>query len=271
MKIEVYGDIAFLINFCMDYILLTFMCRILSCKSTAMRRALAAAFGGAGALCAFYVPSALGVPMQICLGVLMCITAAPCTHPRVLLTRAAVFFGSAFVFGGGTLALLCASGANVLVKSGAFYIDMNVKVLIFSSIICALFLECARLLAKRAGVRLKRSVTVSFMGRMAVLRGYIDTGNTLTSGGLPVILTHWEAVSGLFSEDSTAHDFMLKCPHERIRPVTYRAVDGGGVVWCIEPDEVLIDGKRCGALVGVCNYPMSEEYDALLNYNLTCG
>lgn len=268
MKIEVYGDIAFLINFCMDYVLLTFTFRILSCKSPRARRTAAAALGGAGAVCAFYVPMRLGVPMQLCLAVLMCITAAPCQNPRVLATRCAVFFGSAFVFGGGTLAALCASGANVLVKSGAFYVDMNVKVLAVSALLCGAFLELARLTVKRAGVRLKRSVTVSFMDKTAEWSGYVDTGNTLTSRGVPVILTHWDAAKTLFPETARSYDFMLSCPKDRVRPVTYKAVGGCGVVWCIEPDAVTVDGKRCAALIGICAHSLSGEYDALLNNSL---
>jgi sigma-E processing peptidase SpoIIGA len=264
MKIQVYGDIAFLINFCMDYILLSFMCRAASCRASCLRRAAAAAIGGIGAVCAFYVNTRFGIPMQLFLGVLMCMAAAPWSGVRALVCRTAVFFGGALVLGGGMLALLCGIGANVLVKSGAFYIEMNVGILMLSALICTAFLYTAEFIIRHSPLRLRKSVIVRFMGKSAVLRGYVDTGNTLTAGGMPVILAHWESVRELFPSGASLADFMTYCPPGRTRAVEYRVVDGNGVIWCIEPDGVLVDGRHCDALVGICGHSLSAEYDVLL-------
>lgn len=264
MKIEVYADIVFLINFCMDYILLAFMCRILSCRTSHIRRALAAAIGGVGAVCAFYVPTATGVFMQVLLGAAVCAVAAPCRRWKAFAARLAVFYASALIFGGGTLAVLCAVGADVLVKSGAFYINMNIKLLIFAAAVCGALMTVLERLIRRARPECRKTVRVTFMGKTAVLRGYVDTGNTLCCGGVPVILACWDAAGRLFPEGTDSRSFYLACPPDRVRAVSYKAVDGGGVVWCAVPDSVYVGGRKTSALIGVCANPLSEEYDALL-------
>ncbi len=264
MKIQVYGDIVFLINFCMDYILLAFMCKIMVCKSSRLRRTLAAILGGVCSIVAFYIPAWLGVPMQIVLAAAMCTITAPCRKVRDFLARLAVLCGSALIFGGGTLAVLCIVGADVLMKNGAFYIDISIGILVLSSFVCSTVLWLLEQILRRTRANCRKSVDICFMGKSVTLRGYVDTGNTLTCGGTPVILMSWEAIQPLMPDGTDERNFYTKCPPGKIRAVPYKHVGGDGIVWCIVPDYVHICGKPQNALAGICPHTLSSEYDALL-------
>lgn len=264
MKIQVYADIVFLINFCMDYILLAITCKIMVYKSTRLRCIIASAIGAVSSVCAFYMPSILGVPIQIAVGMVMCLICHPCKKRRDFISGIAVFYAVALLFGGGVLAVMCVLGADVLVKNGAFYIDIDIAVLAVSSGICYIIISVIEKIIKQTKTNCRKSVAICFMGKSIHLRGYVDTGNTLTCGGTPVILTAWDAVSPLMPNGSSQSDFFVKCPSERIRMASYKYVGGNGIIWCIIPDYIYVDGKSKNAVIGICPRTLSCEYDALL-------
>lgn len=264
MKIKVYADIVFLINFCIDYILLLITCKIMVYKSTQLRCIAASSIGAVSSVIAFYVPSIWGVPMQIAVGALMCFVCHPCKKRRDFIARTAVFYTAALIFGGGTLAVMCAVGADVLVKNGAFYIDINIATLAVSSAVCYIVITAIEKIIRRTKPNCRKSITICFMGKIIHLCGYVDTGNTLTCGNIPVVLTSWEAISPLMADGSTQSDFFTKCPSERIKMTSYKYIGGTGIIWCIIPDYIYVDGKNQNAVVGICPHTLSAEYDALL-------
>lgn len=264
MKIKIYADIVFLINFCMDYILLTITCKIMVYKSVQWRRITASVIGAVSSVFAFYVPAIWGVPMQISVGAIMCFICHPCKTRRDFIAHTAVFYAAALIFGGGTLAVMCAIEANVLVKNGAFYIDINIVTLAISSAICYIVITSIEKIIRRTKTNCRKSITICFMGKIIQLCGYVDTGNTLTCENIPVVLTSWKAISPLMADGLTQSDFFMKCPSERIKITSYKYIGGTGIIWCIIPDYIYVDGKNQNALIGICPHTLSAEYDALL-------
>lgn len=264
MKIQIYGDIVFLINFCMDYLLILFTCKILGYNSSKKRLAAAASVGGVGAVISFYIPLWACVLLQAALGCVMCLITSPVKRARELLVRCIVLYTTSFVFGGAVTAALCLMRANVMLRGGAFYIDISVKVLAAATALCAVFLTIAQSVIKRLKPHCRREVLISFMGKTVCLKGYIDTGNSLTANGVPVIVAPWNCISCILPSDCTERDFMLHCPPERILCTPFKTVSGDSVIWCIKPDCVRINSKECISAVGVCGERLSEDYDVLL-------
>lgn len=263
MKIQIYADIVFIINFCMDYILLTIMCKIMVYKSSRRRRICGGAVGAISAIAAFYISSAWGIALQLSTGVLMCLICQPWRKLRDFISRLAVFYAASFILGGSAMAVLCAVGANVLLKNGAFYIDIDIGLLAISTAVGYGIITLLERITKRAKTACRKSVSIGFMGKRADLTGYVDTGNTLTCGGVPVVLISRAAAAPL-SPDENSADFPLNCPPEKIRIISYKYIGGNGLLHCIIPDYIYVDGKISRAVIGICPDSLSAEYDALL-------
>lgn len=259
----IYGDVLFLLNFCLDYGLLLACARVACVPFVRLRLALGAAFGGVCAVLIFVPPfgALAALPARIGMGVVMALIAYGGCHRfgHVL----AVFFAVTAALGGGVLALTRMGDATMrrgVAVSGA---DL-LAVLLIGSLGCGVI----GVLFRRSGdSQLRRQdfvrVELELNGRRTTLRALVDTGNALTDRNQrSVLVADWPVVAALF-EPGTLNEADFSSPvsgfaklagcidPRRVQLVPYATVGvSGGVLLAVRPDAVRVDGRsRKGMLV----------------------
>ena len=204
----VYGDILFLINFSMDF-LVFYICARISCRRLhVLRSALAAALGGAYGVLALFIPQE-GLLAPICDVVAMLAICAVSSYSardnaRTFLGRCALFAGVSAILGGimsAMYSLLNRSGLSSLEGGDGDDISIWLFALLAAAGGAAAFAGGRR--AKRIAVSKQSDVEITFGGERVVLRAMTDTGNMLTDplGGRAVAICELDAVASIFPSE----------------------------------------------------------------------
>lgn len=266
----VYVDMVFILNFCVNYLLLRGTA-LLGASAQRKRRCVFAALIGALYALAVYPFAWLRLfPMKLITAALMLLCAFGAR--RSTLRLAAVF---------GTLSLvLCGAifGVQMLQGRPFLYRKSLLFPVSFASVLLTAFavtLSCRLLLprlnhAPDSVVRLKLSIG-NASTEITALR---DSGNTLVDpvSGQSVLTAHWTVAAMLLPEKLTAKDFSqpailaLRLKKYSPRLIPYRAVGvDGGLLLAISCN-ITLEGKKIGSLIAFSPTPLSDggAYDALI-------
>lgn len=240
---EFYVDLFFLINFCMDSLLLLLMRTILNIKCRLYRVFLASAAGAAAAclmVCRNGIPGRAGplwILSAVCVSGLMVWIAFSFERIRVFACRIAVLWGLTALTAGGFLWLYYYTGLGF----GFTRLFRNKNTGVFWFLIlgtasvwfCALVLKRLALLFSGGGLY---AVELVFAGERISAAGFVDTGNGLTDpiSGLPVVLAKKELIEHYIELGKEEHP-------ERFKVIPYRTVGKNqGVLYGIVLDEIRI-------------------------------
>lgn len=216
MRISI--ELFLLDNFMMNWLLLRLACAFLGSKPALWPIGCASAFGAIYALLSLSIwPYLAAFFPKLMLGAVMAlpVTESWRAYPRALLS----LYGAAFLMGGFMLALVMLWGGNF--RGGALVCTIPIRIALIAGCLCAclprLIGAMLRSIRHRA---LRVPLRVRLPDRSLELTALIDTGNLLTEplSGLPVIIVR----PGLL-------------PELPGRPVPYRTVEGGGVLYAIRP------------------------------------
>ncbi len=251
MKQTVYLDLIFLVNFTMDYLLLTLTERFLKSGAGCGRRLAASAAGGAAAC----IPVFLRLQgIAAVAGLLACAWLLAWMafggDGRTVLHRGTVLLAVAFVLGG----MISGFGTALLGQWGIRESRLSLSAAGLAAVTaagtgCILFVR-----SRRQENRKRRIYPVKFhlFGREVHCRGLLDTGNCLYEpfGGRPVVLLTDRALIGAVREG-------LKAEPQKSRFVPFRSV--GNREGILEGTELsglalfLPQGEvRPGRVVAVC-------------------
>ena len=257
----VYIDLLFLINACVDYVLLLCASRI--CGTFPKRRflLLASLAGGLYAVGAVYLRPLTSLPAEIIWGLFMSLVAFGAG--RAFLKRALVFLAVSAAFAGVFYSVSLLGGGTC----------MSVKALIISFALCyAVFSLVFRRLAKSESLGLTTDVTLVLGDRQLRLTALRDTGNSLSDPllGKSVVIIERDCVRELlpaeqaevFSRNRDAAEIAVAAGKTglRVHLVPYSAVGtASGLLPAFSLDRAIIDGKKhTGALAAVSPTPLSD-------------
>lgn len=184
---QVYIELAFVENFCMDFFLLA--CAKLLTKNLCGygRIAVASALGACFAVIFPLIPAggALAIVIKVASGLLLAAAAGRFKGFASYAKFAAVFFAVSLIAGGAIFALFSLAGWSF--SSGGGYIISSVPVGIPLFAVLLLALAC-RALARRFRARGGGALycVVSLGARQVKLPAFFDSGNKVYSGGVPV-------------------------------------------------------------------------------------
>lgn len=278
MKIQVYADILFLINFCMNYVVLILCKKLLHVETKQWKIILAAVLGGVYSVCIFYPTLEVLYTVLFKLGIsfVMVIISFPVKKIKDMLMRIGTFYIVNFVLGGACMALFYLTDVggktSAIVKNGAFYLKLPMWILLCSTTgVYIMITAVTRFLKNRHG-RQKYDVTIALSGEKIEVRGFLDTGNCLTEpmSGKPVLVAAWSVLKELFPVGCTRENFAMYIPPERLKMIPYKTVGKEkGVLWAIRVDYVQFSDKKIEkVLVGIYEGELSDEYDLLLHRGL---
>lgn len=273
----VYGDIAFVLNFAVNALLLLGSARLSGAAFAWWRLLLAAALGALYALLTLYPQLRLlrTLPFRglICAGMI----ALAFGLRKSSLRQGLLFFGLSAAFAGLVVALGGLTGGRLLqLGRSAYYVtDFQALVLLCGAcyLLCSLALRGILL---HSGAELL-PVTLTLGERHVALTALRDTGNTLRDPitNAPVLLVHWTVAGRLLPQSGTlcAADFaqpyglLLRWRAYHPRLIPYRAVGtAGGVLLAIRCDSIRIGKRRySGGLAAFSPTAISDggNYEAL--------
>lgn len=274
MQTKVYVDVLLVINYIINMLLIVCTAKLTGRRPKRRRIVAAALFGSASALTIFLPFLGFVVEFLIKLAVAAAIVliAFPFVDWRLFCKQLFSFFAASFFFGGVMLGLWIAfSPYGMLYYNGVVYFDISSLTLIVSAVVAYGVLTLANRFAR--GGRVKTAIydiAISYKGRSALMRGLVDTGNSLYEpfSDLPVIVCRLESVSSLLPVEVTAAirrgehlgvDFARY--HFPVRLIPFDNVGGGGMLPAFRPDRVSLSGSDG-------SYQVENVYVALAVQNI---
>ncbi len=265
---RVYADLFFLLNAGADYALLSAAARLTGVRAPIPRLAAAAAGGGLYGVLALLVPALASLPGGLAVAALMVLAAFAPRPPVVLVRLLACLYGAAALAAGLALGLAA--------RAGAAGIPWWV---LLASLGAALIAASALYERWRPGGVLSSlcDVELTFGDRIVSCRALIDSGNSLSDGGVPAIVVAPDVLRPAVPAPVLAaltKAVAVGTPREwgqRVHLLPFRAVGtAGGVMAALRPDAVRVRRGRehwtVRAVVAVSPTPLDpgDAYQALV-------
>lgn len=276
--VTVYGDVLFLINFSMDFLVLFCTAKILHLKQKPLLLILSSVSGGIYAVAALFIEnSVISVICNILCALLMCFIAFPRVRGFVFLKCAALFFGLSLLTGGGITAsyvLLSKLGRGISVNSDIAPVLSDIPLGTFCILgvvsIGASFLTGE--IFNRQSEKKEITVTVTGKRGKTTLRCLSDSGALLREpvSGAPVIITGLDRIKDCVDEQLyealSCPDMSRSAPGMRIIPCS--GVGGGKLLLGFLPESVNIKGTDRQAVVAVTDGTDFGGFDGIVPASL---
>ena len=259
--ITVYGDVLFLINFSMDFLVLFCVSKILHLKQKPWLIVLSSALGGVYGVAALFIENVfLTVVCNIAAAAVMCLIAFPRARGFTFLKCSALFYGISLLTGGGiTAAYLLLHriwrGADVNPDTPAVLSDIPLGTFCILGVVSVIAsYVTGRIFGRQSG---KKEIKVRIKGKRgeAVCRCLSDSGALLCEPltGSPVIIVKLgcikRCVDGELFTALSSPD--LSETAEGLRLIPSRGVGGDRLLPGFQPVSVSIKGCERRAVVAV--------------------
>ena len=257
MQQVVYGDVLFLVNFSIDFLVLFMAGCFLHLKRRLFRLLLAAALGGVyGVLVLLPALSWWGtLLLHFAVAFLLCLVAYAPLGARMLFGLYLSFFGASLLLG-GVLTAFYSFLATVFEPSGTGALTDGKKAelfLLYAAVSAVLVFVCGRVLFKKK--RIREMMVEIWEGNSSVtLCCLVDSGNLLSDPltGKPVILVRRQEMLPILPPSfasSLAHlTDESKMPmhlRRKIRLITAQGVGGSKLLLGFLPDDIYLYGRDC--------------------------
>ncbi len=277
--LTVYVDVLIAINIFVNYFLLLLVKGALKLNVKRYRIFLGALAGGVYSLVIFLpeIPGILTFLMNLAASLAIVLISFKPDRPKPLLKIFLAFFGVNFAFAGVMLALwILFKPSGMIFNNSVVYFNVDIKILIISTVICYFVLTLIFKLSKRSAPENKiYSVTLCNGNRTVTVNALLDTGNTLRDSftGKPVVIAEKSVISKLFDgqmreffENGAVPDGEGK---NRIRLIPVNTVSDKGALRASVIDLLTVNEKN----ISVKNVLLSQsktdfsngEYSVLLN------
>lgn len=184
-----------------------------------------------------------------------------------------LFCAMSFAFAGGVSAI-CWLGLSdgISVRGTAVYANLSLPMLVCASLLayCVIHLVFSVGQASRGGRKVK--VEAGLFGRHITFSAYQDSGNTLFepfSGKAVIVLDQHECLpllpydaARIIAESSSAHLCFehLAVIYPRIFSlIPYSTAAGNGLMLCVKPDEIQVNGKKENYIIGISPQPITVD------------
>lgn len=275
----VYVDVLIAINIFVNYFLLLCVRGVLKLNIKRYRLLLGAFAGGVYSLVIFMpeIPEILTFLMNMTASLLIVIISFKPTKPKLILKCFGAFFLINFAFAGLMLAVwLALKPKGMIYNNSVVYFDIDIKVLIVSTVACYLVLSFIFKLTKRNAPDNKiYSVTLFNKGRTVTVNALLDTGNTLRDcfTGKPVIVAEKNVIDKLFEKDVLSFFEKGEIPDceekSRLRLIPVNTVSDTGTLRASVIDGITVNDKNITVKSVLLSQSktdfLSGEYSVLLN------
>ncbi len=202
----VYADILIIVNFVVDYFLISIAAHFLNKKPRLWRLLLSAGAGGVFSLYIFFPQSNFVVQslVQILMSMVLCLIALGFGNIKSFLKSTAVLFAVNFAYSGAMIAVwLIFKPHGMAINNSVIYFDISPLFLIVFSVIGYFAVVILRKVFKKPFAdNTYCTVSVFCQDKSLSLRGIADTGNSINDvfGTSEIFITEKSAVDELLGE-----------------------------------------------------------------------
>ncbi len=280
----IYLDVLIVLNWFIDYLLLSLTARLLRLPTRRIRMVLGALVGGVSACqLLLTVPTAISVLLHTLTAALIMLIAFRYHSAKGFARQVVVFFCLSALLSGVVTALWYLTGSEaVLTKNGVIYFDISPLMLTaFAVISYGVICWYERLTHKPTPQGLDYVLTVDDGCGVCECRALYDTGLHLREpfSGSPVIVVCRDALlpylPPTLCEALSSAGGVAVCPTVRLRLIPYRTVSGEGLLPAFVPNKVTLRalGRPPRDITGVY-VALSEtldrgDYTALIGSDVT--
>ena len=266
-KDKIYIDILVLLNLFINYFILLSVSKFLYIKVKRSRLLLGASLG------AFYSIYIL-IPepnkyLSFFIKVLMSISIVLSSfkfNKKMFLKTFICFFLISLSFSGIILAMwFMFKPKGMIVNNGMVYFDISPFILIFSTLVSYIFIECVnRYLGKHICKEAFCHIKLILDKKTDEFEAKLDTGNSLKEpfSNLPVIIVDREKVKNIIPTELNLNDYKLISEFSSkikssVRLIPFSGISRDGFLFGFKPDNVTVETGRGNffekeAYVGIC-------------------
>ncbi|MBR4890713.1 MAG: sigma-E processing peptidase SpoIIGA [Clostridia bacterium] len=271
MSVKIYADVLFIVNFIIDYILLSITSFFIKKDTHLHKMILASVFGAIYASFIFFISTGIlfSFLLSITVSFVMIIIAYGRKSILALVKNISVFYLVSFVSGGVGIALLSLMnkilGVNYAVNSGVFYINIDAYTLLFIFVVSVITIHTSTGYIKKIRVKSQYlyTVTIEKNGKSVTDTAFFDTGNFLKDPvtQTSVIIAEWQTVAPLF--DFKSIDECVALTPKEFVYIPCRNLVGSGGVFAFRPDKIDVDNMNISEpiYVGICNTSLDKDGD----------
>ena len=242
----IYADILVTINLAVDYLVLFGTARLAGARFVRLRGLFAAAVGAVYSLCVIFpLERAVLWISRFAVSTIMVLICFGRRKPLELLRLLTVFYACGFVFSGFMLLIgTAAQPKEFLLKNGVVYFEFSALEIVLAA--CAAFAvtELLRRLFRHGESEGACIAKIYYGGGCAVLKGFTDTGNSLTEplSGAPVVVCRAAELKKLLPPDMLEQllERNLSTKHG-IRLVPCSTVSGSVLIPAIRPEKLVLE------------------------------
>ena len=257
----VYADILILVNFVVDYFLISIACRLLHKKPRMWRMLLSAALGGVFSLY-ILLPQGnflLQTAVQIIMCMALCVAALGFESVKSFLRNTAVLFCVNFAYSGAMIAVwFVFKPHGMVINNSVVYFNISPLFLIIFSVIgyfCVLI--CRKLLKRNFSINVYCDVTLFCGNNKFGVKGIVDTGNSLTDvfGASQIFIADKDVIGLVLGEQINNASRFRKIPCNTITGQSL--LDG----YRIERAQIIKDNKKYefkNPILAVSQAPLTE-------------
>lgn len=247
----IYVDLVFLINFIMDFYILSGVKFLLKLDTKLVRIILGSLIGSFSLFFLFFSLSTFILNLlKIIISVIMVIV----TFGKYNFFNRLFYVYIVSIFLGGSIYLINDSlgyevSSFIFINNG-YSVNLIILLIISPFII---FMYVREFLKLRKRINTIYNVVVKFKNKEIKLEGFLDTGNKLVDPYLnrPIVLLNKKYIS---------------LRDKKVLYVPFESLNNNGLLKCIIPEYILIDGKMYDkVLVGISE---NLEFDCILNERL---
>ena len=257
----VYADILVLVNFVVDYFLISIAARFLGQKPKLWRLILSALVGGLFSLYIFLPQSNFLVQslVQILMSMVLCLISFGFGGAKSFLRRTAVLFCTNFAYSGAMIAMwLVFKPHGMAINNSVVYFDISPLFLILFSVVGYFAVVILRKILKKSfPANTYCKVTVFCGEKSLTLEGIADTGNSITDifGQSQIFITEQCIADGILGAEKQNKTRFRKIPTATV--TGEKLLDG----YRIDYAEVKFNNKKyCfkNPILAVSNVPLTD-------------
>lgn len=259
---QIYIELIFLDNFCMDFILLYGTVRLCKERTVFLKIALSGFIGGVYSILALFWPWLGTLALKIVFSLFMCLPLGV-KPPKLLVKRFLFFYLLSFLFSGAMYFMASALGGTL--QNGILHLP-GFRYILFGLSLGIFLLEFL-LHGKFAKPNTQYVLTGTLLGEAFTFPAYVDTGNQLTDfegKGVIIVNKHLllAQLSPAMQQRIETNDHTLQ-----IRPFFVQTITGQDTIDGVYVENlVLHEGKKQFALQAyIALFENNNERNALLS------
>jgi len=266
MEVKIYVDVLFIINFIIDYILLSITSFFVKKPPRIIKLCTAASIGALFAATAFFLPG--NMLFSLCAScvvsfIMIAISFGVGKASQLLKNLSVFYLVSAAISGIGFCIIFSGSATHTTVNNGIFYADINAYTLLCIFIFSILLIHTATGYIRKQKIKscFLYNITIEKNGRSVSDVAFYDSGNFLSDpiSQKSVMVAEWQSVSGLFEENKVT-EAIVNHPKDFLY-IGCRSFGNSIGMYAFSPDNVYSDeiDMREQVLVAITENTLDKE------------